>query len=320
MSHPLVSIGIPVLNGELWLHRSLDALLDQDYPNIEILISDNASTDSSLAICTEYEANNRNIKIIRQTTTLGISDNFGAVLKPASGKYFMWAAVDDFWDPTFVSSLVNVLENRQDFAVAQSGTVNVSASDLTCSISDVRFTKSNNPENCSTLQLTGKIVSPLKYNLYIYGLFRTELLKEAHSFCPNVPSSDRWFLLQLPLAGYRFGYVDKPLYIRTIQELPVYLRYQDDAYAKQVEGAKGKWFDFSALPAVKNMLNSSSMLSNCSTILKTIVLLQLFYGRSKIGIMLMTKATIMGLLPKSIAIYVVRKIRAHLQLKRGTFK
>ena len=320
MTNPLVSIGMPVYNGERWLQRALDSLLLQDYDNFEIIISENGSTDDSYKICCGYAAEYENIRLIRQQNTIPLIDNFSEVLGRASGKYFMWAAVDDNWDAAFVSNLTEKLESNESFAVAQAGVINLLESDLTNQISSVRFIGKNNPEFCFSLQLTEKIVSPFKYNLFIYGLFRTGLLQQAFRYVPNVPSSDRWFLLQFPLAGYRFGYVDKPLYIRTIRELPLYLRYQEDSYAKQIKSVDKKWFDFSGLPAVKKMLNSSSMLNNCGNTIKTIVLLQLFYGRIKIGIMLMVKTLIVSFLPKNMAIILLGKLRAHRQHKRGTFK
>ena len=53
-SRPLVSIGVPVFNGEAGLARSLDSLLNQDYPNLEIVVSDNGSTDATWQIAERY--------------------------------------------------------------------------------------------------------------------------------------------------------------------------------------------------------------------------------------------------------------------------
>lgn len=308
MIHPLVSVGMPVLNGEKWLRRSLASLLLQDYPNMEIIISDNASTDATSVICSEYMGLGKDIKVIRQERTIGVVENFKAVLDAATGKYFMWAAVDDSWGSTFISRLTDKLESDERYAVAQSGTLNLAESSLG-KISDVRFSGRNNPENCSMLQLTSKIVSLLKYNFYIYGLFRRELLKEAFAYCPAVPSSDRWFLLQFPLAGYKFAYVDAPLYIRTIRETPLYQRYQNDTYCERVKQASGKWFNFVAVPAVRKMLAESTILTGCSENIKNIVLLQLALGRVRLGLRLMVKALIITVLPQKIILRIISKRR-----------
>ncbi|HQS53041.1 MAG TPA: glycosyltransferase, partial [Daejeonella sp.] len=105
MKEPLVSIGMPAYNGEKWIRRALDSLLLQDYPNTEIIISDNLSTDRTLDICAEYAATSNKIRIIKQPVTIGIVENFRVVLTAATGKYFMWAAVDDKWDGSFVRAL-----------------------------------------------------------------------------------------------------------------------------------------------------------------------------------------------------------------------
>ncbi|MCE9550577.1 MAG: glycosyltransferase [Betaproteobacteria bacterium] len=309
MNHPLVSVGMPVFNGEKWIRRALDSLLNQDYPNIELIISDNASTDSTSAICSEYVASEKNVRVVSQEHALGIVGNFKAVLHEAKGKYFMWAAVDDSWDCAFISRLVEKMESNERFAVAQSGALNLAESDLNIKINYVRFQGRNNPEKCSKLRLTNKIVSPMKYNLFMYGLFRKELLIEAFAFFPGVSSSDRWFLLQFPLAGYKFGYVDAPLYIRTIRDTPVYLRYQNDAYSEQVRYVEKKWFDFGALPAVKKMLNESTLTAECGNRIKNLVLFQVALGRIKLGLRLMIKYLILKSLSEKTSLRIIRKVR-----------
>ena len=100
---PKVTIGMPVYNGEKFLCNTLDCLLAQSYTNLELIISDDASTDSTSKICTEYAVKDSRIKYIRHTKNLGIESeagftplpNFNFVLNQASSPYFMWAGVDD---------------------------------------------------------------------------------------------------------------------------------------------------------------------------------------------------------------------------------
>ena len=93
--HPLVSIGVPVFNGEKGLAKALDSLLEQDYDKLEIIISDNASTDRTEALCLEYAEKDQRIRYVRQTENIGGVYNFKFVLDEAVGEYFMWAAHDD---------------------------------------------------------------------------------------------------------------------------------------------------------------------------------------------------------------------------------
>lgn len=322
MDQPLVSVGMPVYNGEKSICRALDSLLKQDYPNVEIIVSDNASDDATQVICSKYKTGNKNISVIRQDRNIGILDNFKAVLSKAKGKYFMWAAADDSWHESFISQLATKLESDDHVAVAQSATMQISEADSRI-IGYIRFDGKKNLENCSHLQLTKKIVSPLKYNYYIYGIFRRELLVEAYKYSPSIPSSDRWFLLQFPLAGYKFAYVDEPFYIRSIAEKPLYQRYENEAYACRVEAQEKKWFWFGSIPVVKKMLEESTMTNRVSNVKIVIVLLQIFQSRVLIGFNIMTnhyltnlvKPLMIKLLPGVIAFSIINRWRSHVRKK-----
>lgn len=107
---PLVSIGVPVYNGEESLARTLDCLLGQTYQNIELILSDNASTDATAQICQRYCAQDNRIRYVRQETNLGLHGNWTYVADQARGEFFMWAAADDFWEPEFIEVLVKKLQ------------------------------------------------------------------------------------------------------------------------------------------------------------------------------------------------------------------
>lgn len=110
-TRPIVSIGMPVYNGERFIREALDSLLAQTFTNFELIISDNASTDATELICRNYAEQDSRIRYIRQRENLGVLPNFQFVLNEASGEYFMWAAYDDKWDGDWVESLRNALEN-----------------------------------------------------------------------------------------------------------------------------------------------------------------------------------------------------------------
>lgn len=106
---PLVSIGLPVYNGERFLREALDSLLAQEHRHFELIISDNASTDETPQICAEYAARDSRIRYIRRKNNEGAVNNFNLVLKLAEGDFFMWAASDDLWEATYISSLLRLL-------------------------------------------------------------------------------------------------------------------------------------------------------------------------------------------------------------------
>lgn len=92
-----ISIGMPVYNGEKYIREALDSLLDQSFSDFELIISDNASSDSTQAICLKYVDRDLRVRYIRQSSNIGAAANFKFVLNQCIGTYFMWAAYDDKW-------------------------------------------------------------------------------------------------------------------------------------------------------------------------------------------------------------------------------
>ena len=117
---PLVSIGMPVYNGEEYLRGALDSLIEQDYPNLEIIISDDVSTDGTSAICLEYAARDNRVIYHRGTENLRAYRNFNYVFERARGEFFMWAAQDDLWHPSFVSKCVDALRSEPEAVLCHS--------------------------------------------------------------------------------------------------------------------------------------------------------------------------------------------------------
>jgi len=106
----LVSIGLPVYNGAAFLERALDCLRAQAYEPLEIVISDNASTDDTEAICRSAAGADCRIRYSRSELNRGAAWNYVNVFRGARGRYFKWAAHDDLCRPGFVARCVEVLE------------------------------------------------------------------------------------------------------------------------------------------------------------------------------------------------------------------
>ncbi len=108
---PLVSIGVPIFNEERFLRESLNSLVNQNYNNIEILISDNGSNDSTPDICVEYSKKYHHISFKRFECNSGPAKNFNFVLQQSNGKYFMWASGHDLWSENYIDACVSALES-----------------------------------------------------------------------------------------------------------------------------------------------------------------------------------------------------------------
>ena len=108
---PKLTIGMPVYNGELFIKKSIESILAQTFTDFELFISDNSSTDSTHEICQNFLKKDDRIKIFRQKENIGIHRNFNFLLSQAKGKYFAWAAVDDYLDNDFMEKNLKILES-----------------------------------------------------------------------------------------------------------------------------------------------------------------------------------------------------------------
>lgn len=107
---PLVSIGIPTYNRAEKLNRTLNSLLEQTYQNVEIIVSDNCSSDTDVVdVVGKYANADPRITYIRQQTNIGATDNFEFVKQRAKGDFFLWAADDDYIDQDYIEKCVNYL-------------------------------------------------------------------------------------------------------------------------------------------------------------------------------------------------------------------
>lgn len=115
---PFVSIGMPVYNGEKFLRKAIQSLLQQTHSNFELIISDNASTDGTEAICREYAVKDNRVRYVRQQKNLGPAPNFKFVFDEACGEYFMWAACDDVFSKNFVEINQKFLSENPDYVAS----------------------------------------------------------------------------------------------------------------------------------------------------------------------------------------------------------
>ena len=118
MNYPYVSVGIPVYNGDKYLKKALTSITFQSYKNLEIIISNNCSTDNSLKIIEYFKNLDERIKIYNQPKKLSMMDNFRFVLEKSKSNYFMWAACDDFRSRHFIKKNLEFLEKNKDFVAS----------------------------------------------------------------------------------------------------------------------------------------------------------------------------------------------------------
>ena len=110
-SNPKLTIGMPVYNGELFIKKAIESILDQTFTDFELIISNNSSSDSTEKICQDFIDKDNRIQIHTQKKNIGIHRNFNFLLSKAKGEYFAWAAVDDYLDNDFMEKNLKILES-----------------------------------------------------------------------------------------------------------------------------------------------------------------------------------------------------------------
>jgi glycosyltransferase involved in cell wall biosynthesis len=114
----LVSVGIPTYNRERELERAIESVLNQTYRNVELVVSDNASTDNTEAMCRRLAQRDARLRYIRHPVNRGASANFTAALENARGPLFMWLGDDDWLETSdYVSRCASVLLEDETYSV-----------------------------------------------------------------------------------------------------------------------------------------------------------------------------------------------------------
>jgi len=119
MRTPLVSICIPTYNSERYLRESLESIVAQTYKNYEVIVSDNASTDGTLAILDEY-VQKYGFQLHRNRENIGAHANFNKLISLAKGEYVAIYHSDDVYDKTIVEELVKVLNGDDSIGIVGS--------------------------------------------------------------------------------------------------------------------------------------------------------------------------------------------------------
>jgi glycosyltransferase involved in cell wall biosynthesis len=204
-------------NVERFLAEALDSILAQDFPDFEVVVCDNASTDSTWEICERYAAKDGRFRIYRNETNVGVAASFARVVSLARGEFFRLVAHDDLMAPTLLRRCVEALDNDPSAVMAYPRTI---------IIDDNGDERGQHDEQRAIIadRATARIRALLRsWSLCneIFGLIRTDVLRETRLLSADLPSSDRRLLIELVVRG-RFLMVDEHLFYRRIGESSSY--------------------------------------------------------------------------------------------------
>lgn len=206
---PRVSIGLPVYNGQRYIRQAVESVLRQTYPDFELLISDNASTDGTEAICREYAEQDERVRYERLERNLGSVRNFNRVFEGSTGVYFRWAAADDYVAPNHLEKCVEVLDNRPDVVLCHTKSLVIDA--------EGRTTGEVEPLNVlddSAYQRFCNLWENLGLCNASYGLMRASVLRQT-ALEGNYLGSDRIVLAEMALRG-KIVELPDPLFFRRL--------------------------------------------------------------------------------------------------------
>lgn len=189
MIHPKVSIVICTYNGESFLPQQLNSVISQTYSNLEIIISDDNSTDDSVKIARFFQEKDPRIKIHINKNNLGYNKNFEQAFDQATSDFIAVCDQDDIWKPNKIADMMSLFNNETLLVYCRS----------------VRFRdKIPNVEKYLRRNLfKGNDVKKLMYFNDIAGhnmLFKKELLQHAKPF-PEGVIYDWWLTIVAAVFG-----------------------------------------------------------------------------------------------------------------------
>jgi glycosyltransferase involved in cell wall biosynthesis len=207
---PLVSLALPVYNGEKYIGEAIHSILNQTYKDFELIITDNASTDGTEKICRDFATSDPRVRYVRNEHNLGAGPNFNLGFELSSGKYFKWCACDDKISSNFLSECVSVLEINPQSVLAFGATQSID-------------------HNGRLIPLVGWVRPPLEeksparrfkkvvYNkgtcFELFGVFRREALQKS-TLHRMYYGSDHALLAEMALLGTFVRVPDAVLYNR----------------------------------------------------------------------------------------------------------
>lgn len=119
MQKPIVTVAIPVYNGEHFIKQAIDSVLNQTYKDFVLKIFDNCSTDRTSEIINCF--NDKRIKYIKNKKNIGMLSNWEKALDSATTKYVALLFSDDFYKPMFLEKTIKIFESDPEVAIVSAG-------------------------------------------------------------------------------------------------------------------------------------------------------------------------------------------------------
>lgn len=193
----MLSIGLAVRNGRQVVERCIESILSQDFTEFELLISDNASDDGTIATLEEYARADSRVALGVNKVNIGSHENMRKVFESSRGKLFRWISADDWLEPGCLSTCVRALDDHPDaIGVTSSFTIHTPDGATRYEQYQGEFPTSPDPARRFERILWFFHAGDAKYDP-IYGVYRRRHLVQSH---PLRPSERADWLLSAELA------------------------------------------------------------------------------------------------------------------------
>ena len=204
---PLVSIGLPVYNGENFLGEAIESILKQTFEDFELIVCDNASTDKTKSICLYYAAKDSRIRYYRNAKNIGAAANYNKTFHLSKGKYFKWVAHDDVCKKEYLESCLECFKKNNDAVLAYTKTKKIDENNIVLEKYKIKL-----PTDSKDEAVRYKSLLTMSHKCYeVFGLIRKEALNKT-DLIGNYSHGDGVLLSQLALIG-RFVLVPKYLFL-----------------------------------------------------------------------------------------------------------
>ena len=232
-----VSIGMPVYNGARYIRQTLESLFNQTFRDFQITLCDDGSTDETVAICREFAAEDPRIQILINEQRLGGAKNFNHTFELSRGKYFMWAAQDDMFHPTYIQKCLTKLEQSPHAVMALSEIVLINEAGQRVGSANPIDAINIGTENMDIVQRLHEVFRRTGW-WAIYGLIRPEILRKTKLYRSEF-AGDVILIAELLLHG-EFAKVEEPLFYyrcRTKQPFTIQHNMQSIDHTKKASKA-----------------------------------------------------------------------------------
>lgn len=211
-NQPLVSICIPVFNEEKYLERTIKSVLSQTYGNFELVISDNASTDKTQAICHEFAEKDSRVKYFRSPEKVSQNENFNRVFKLSSGQFTLWMGGHDWLDPNYIEQCVAKFVENPETVLVTTYTKHIDDKGVEHYL-EYKGTRLNLESPCKRFSRMLWFLTTSHLHISpIFSLMRRSALEKT-KLIGNILYADLIFALEMSLLG-PWGHIPKCLQFR----------------------------------------------------------------------------------------------------------